>query len=107
MRANCRSLNVFGPKLSIPIPIFCKTDMFCSIHSASRGGKLKCLGNQQLLRRDPLLFHATSQFFEQNPLMRRVLINQHEAVGVFHQHVKFVQHADDLELLLGAIRSRL
>ena len=84
----------------MPIPIFCKIDMLRSIHSASRGGKIERLRHEQFLRRDPLLFHSAPQFFEQDSLVRRVLIDQHEPVRVFHQDIKFVEHADDLELLL-------
>ena len=38
--------------------------------------------------------------------MRGVLIDQHESVGVFHQDVELVQHADDLELLGGGSGGR-
>src|SRR5215471_20084307 len=31
-----------------------------------------------------------------------MLIDEHESGGVFHQHIKFVQHADDLKLLRRA-----
>src|SRR6266568_1432745 len=92
-------LNVLGPKLSIPIPIFCKIDMFCSIQSASRGGSSNVC--------------VMSNFCDGTPCssMRRrsssnrirscgMLIDQHESVCVFHQHVKFIEHANDLELFL-------
>src|SRR5205823_5295375 len=59
------------------------------------------LRNKKLLRRNSLLFHSASKFFEQDALVRGVLINQHESVGIFHQDIKFIEHADDLELLLS------
>src|SRR5947207_6674423 len=30
-----------------------------------------------------------------------MLIDEHKSVGVFHQNIKFVENADDLELLLN------
>src|SRR6202011_6149755 len=53
-----------------------------------------------------LLLHSSAQFFEENALMRGVLIDEHESVGVFHEDIKLVQHADDLELLGGGSGGR-
>ena len=39
--------------------------------------------------------------------MRRMLIDQDEAVRIFHQNVESAQDADDLELLLRSFRSTL
>ena len=53
--------------------------------------QLERLRNKKFLRGNPLIFHASPQFFEQDPFVRRMLIDQHESVRVLHQHVKFVQ----------------
>ena len=37
--------------------------------------------------------------------MRGVLINQNKPIGILHQDVEFIEHADDLELLPVAIGS--
>jgi hypothetical protein len=34
--------------------------------------------------------------------MCRVLINQDEAIRIFHQNIQFAKHTDDLELLLSS-----
>src|SRR6266403_1969688 len=69
---------LLAPKFSIPIPIFCRVATLRSTHSASRGGNEKICGNN----------------------MRGVLVHQNEPVGIFHQHVKTAEHADDLKLLI-------
>ena len=48
-----------------------------------------------------LLFHSAPQFFEQDPLVRGVLIHQDKAVRIFHQDIQFAEYPDDLELLLS------
>jgi hypothetical protein len=57
------------------------------------------LRQKQLLRGNALLFHSAPQFFEKDALVRRMLIDQDEAVRIFHQDVQLAEHADDLELL--------
>mgnify|MGYP003693761779 CR=1 FL=1 len=92
-------MNEFGPKLSIPIPIFCKIDMLRSIQSDIARRQIESLRKQQLLCWNSLLFHSSPQFFEENAFVRRVLIDEDETVRVFHQDIKFVEYADDLKLL--------
>ena len=90
-----------APKSSTPIPIFCKVATLRSTHSASRGGNENICGNKHSLRRHALLFHSAAQFFEQNSLVRGVLIDQDQAVGIFHQDIEPVEHTDDLKLRMS------
>ena len=62
---------------------------------------VESLRQKQLLRRNALLFHTAPLFFEQDALVRGMLIDQDEAVCTFHQDIKLTENADDLELLLG------
>ena len=68
---------------------------------------VECLRQKQLLRGHPLLFHSAPQFFEQDSLVRGVLIHQNKAVRIFHQDIQLAEHADDLELLLSRFVTRL
>src|SRR6266542_2223559 len=52
-----------------------------------------------------LLFHFSPQLFEKNTLVRGMLIDQNKPIGILHQDVEFIEHADDLELLPVAIGS--
>src|SRR4029077_9875853 len=63
----------------------------------------ECLRQKQFLRGHSLLFHSASQFFEQNPLVRGVLIYQNKAVRIFHQDIQLAQDTNDLELLLRSL----
>ena len=54
------------------------------------GRELECLREEQSLRRNTLLFHATAQLFKQDPFVRCVLIDEDEAVLVFHQDIELV-----------------
>jgi hypothetical protein len=58
---------------------------------------VECLRQKQLLRGHALLFHSAPQFFEQDPLVRGVLIHQNKAVRIFHQDIQLAEHTDDLE----------
>src|SRR5215831_16860274 len=62
---------------------------------------VECLRQEQLLRGNSLLFHSMSQFFEQDTLVRSVLIHENKAVRIFHQDIQLTEYADDLELLLS------
>ena len=83
----------------MPIPIFCR--VACCARSIRRraAAASNVCGRSNRCVRHALLFHAAAQFLEENALVRGVLIDQHEAVGIFHQNVEFVEDADDLELL--------
>jgi hypothetical protein len=59
------------------------------------------LRQKQFLRGQSLLFHSASQFFEQDPLVRGVLIHQDKTARIFHQDIELAEHSDDLELLLS------
>jgi hypothetical protein len=48
------------------------------------------LRQEQLLRWDSLLLHSSPQLFEENSLMRSMLIDEDEPIGVFHQDIKLV-----------------
>jgi len=61
---------------------------------------IECLRQKQLLRGHPLLFHSAPQFFEQDPLVRGMLIHQDKTVNIFHQDIQLAEYAYDLELLL-------
>ena len=63
------------------------------------GRKLDGHRHEQPLRGHALGFHAAAQFLEEDALVRRMLIHQHEAVCVFHEDVKPAQHAEDAEIL--------
>ena len=55
--------------------------------------QLHRLGQQQPLRRRAALFQATQHLLEQNPLVRRVLIEQHQAALGFEHHIQPPDHA--------------
>ena len=73
--------------------------------SASRGLICKVSGKKQLLAERVVGFQAAAQFLEQDALVRGVLIDQHEAVLVFHEDVQPAEHAEEVELA-GAVSSR-
>ena len=52
--------------------------------------ELECLSEKQSLRRNTLLLHAPAQLFKQDPFVRCVLIDENEAVLVFHQDIELV-----------------
>ena len=69
--------------------------------------ELDHLRQEKPLRRHALLFHPAAQFFEKNALVRGVLVDQDEALRVFHQDVKLVQDAEDAELMFRQRRAFL
>jgi len=60
----------------------------------------KNLRQKYSLRWNSLLLHPPAQFFEQNALMRGMLINENEPIGIFHQNIKSIEYTDDLKLLI-------
>ena len=59
------------------------------------GPQLERQREQQTLRRHALLLHPPLHFLKQNPLVRCVLVNQHQAGRVFHEHVELSEHSEE------------
>ena len=66
---------------------------------------VECLRQKQFLRGHSLLFHSAPQFFEQDALVRSVLIHQNKTARIFHPDIGLAEHADDLELLLRLVEA--
>ena len=60
--------------------------------------ELDGLRQQQFLRRRGfVLFQTIQHLFKQNPLMCRVLIQQHQAAIRFQEHIELAHHADEAQ----------
>ena len=61
-------------------------------------GQLDRFRKQQTLRRRvALLLQPRQHLLEQNPLVRRMLVEQHQSAVGFQHHIKFADHADEAE----------
>ena len=81
----------------MPTPACCSVSSCARRKSASRGRNFERGGKEELLRGGVLQRHALEHLLEEDAFVRRVLVDEDEALGTFGDEVELRDAADDVQ----------